>query len=103
MVVWEASCVLTAEKSLCSSLVAGSFEVARSSVFSLPELRSELAQPGAGVPPDMLVVISGEGKTFHAAGCPFIHDKAHTHNPGQGSAATGICPLRPLHEKYLTS
>ena len=59
-------------------LVAGSFEAARSSVFSHPELRSEHARPGAGVPPDMLVVVSIDGKTFHAAGCPFIHDKAHT-------------------------
>src|SRR6202140_1860301 len=53
-------------------LVAGSFEAARSSVFSHPELRSEHAQPGAGVPPEMLVVVSTDGKTFHAAGGPFI-------------------------------
>ena len=42
-------------------LVASSFETARSSVFSHPELRSERAQTGAGVPPDMLVVVSTEG------------------------------------------
>src|SRR5437016_8047023 len=58
-------------------LVAGSFEAARSSVFSHPEIRSEHAQPGAGVPPHMLVVVSTTGNTLHAAGCPFIHDKAH--------------------------
>ena len=52
-------------------LVTGSFEVARSSVFSRPELRSEHAQPGAGVPPDLLGIVSGDGKTFHAAGCPY--------------------------------
>ncbi len=56
-------------------LVAGSFEVARSSVSSHPELRSEHAQPGAGVPPDMLVLVATDGKTFHASGCPFIHEK----------------------------
>jgi len=32
-------------------VVAGSFELSRSSVFSQPELRSEHAQPGNGVPP----------------------------------------------------
>ncbi|MGD0823409.1 MAG: zf-HC2 domain-containing protein [Terriglobales bacterium] len=58
-------------------LVAGSFEVARSSVFGRPALRSELAQPARGVPPDMLVVVSTDGKTFHVPGCRFIHDKAH--------------------------
>jgi len=58
-------------------LVAGSFEAARSSVFGHSELRSEHAHPGAGVPPDMLVVVSTDGKTFHVAGCPFIHDRAH--------------------------
>jgi len=55
-------------------LVAGSFEVARSSVSNPPELRSEHAQPGAGVPPDLLVLVSTDGKTFHVAGCRFIHD-----------------------------
>src|SRR3989442_12588666 len=34
-------------------LVAGSFELGRSSVFGHPELRSEQAQPGTGVPPAM--------------------------------------------------
>jgi len=57
-------------------LVAGSIELSRSSLFSQPDLRSEHAQPGTGVPPDMMVVVSG-GKIFHASGCPFIHDKAH--------------------------
>ena len=81
-------------------LIAGSFEAARSSVFSRPELRSEHAQPGAGIPPDMLVVVSTDGKTFHAAGCPFIQRQStHSDNCGPRGIATGICPLRPLHEK----
>src|SRR6266496_4131992 len=52
-------------------LVAEAFEVSRSSVFSRPEPRSEHAQPGSGVPPDMMVLVSTGGKTFHASGCPF--------------------------------
>ena len=83
-------------------LVAGSFEVARSSAFNRPELRSEHAQPGAGVPPDMLVVVSTEGKTFHAAGCPFIHDKAQLRTIAAREAQReGYSPCVRCMKKYL--
>ena len=49
-------------------LVGGSFEVARSFILNRVEPRSEHAQAGAGVPPNMMVVVSEEGKLFHAAG-----------------------------------
>jgi hypothetical protein len=85
-------------------LVASSFEVARSSVFSHPELRSEHAQPGAGVPPDMLVVVSADGKAFHAAGCPFIHDKAHIQTIAAREALRqGYAPCVRCMKKYLTA
>jgi hypothetical protein len=85
-------------------LVAGGLEVARSSVFSHPELRSEHAQPGAGVPPDMLVVVSTDGKTFHAAGCPFIHDKAHIRTIAAREAEReGYAPCVRCMKKYLTA
>ena len=80
-------------------LVAGSFEVARSSVFSHPELRSEHAQPGSGVPPDMMVVVATDGKTFHVPGCPFIHDKEIADNCGARGNARGLRALRALHEE----
>ena len=81
-------------------LVAGSFEVARSSVFSRPELRSEHAQPGTGVPPDMMVVVSADGKAFHAAGCPFIHDKAHIQTiQAREALRRGVRALRALYEE----
>jgi hypothetical protein len=84
-------------------LVAGSFEVARSSVSS-PTLRSDHAQPGTGVPPDMMVVVSAEGKTFHAVGCPFIHDKAHTRTIHAGEALReGYAPCVRCMKKYLNS
>jgi hypothetical protein len=83
-------------------LVAGSIEAARSSVFSHPELRSEHAQPGAGVPPDMLVVVSTDGKTFHAAGCPFIHDKAHIQTIAAREALrAGYAPCIRCMKQYL--
>ena len=83
-------------------LVAGSFELGRSSVFSHPELRSEHAQPGTGVPPDMLVVVSTGGKTFHAAGCPFIHDKAHIQTIAAREALReGYAPCVRCMKQYL--
>ena len=85
-------------------LVASSFEAARSSVFSRPELRSEHAQPGAGVPPDMLVVVSTDGKTFHAAGCPFIHNKAHIQTLAAREAQrAGYAPCIRCMKQYLNA
>ena len=85
-------------------LVAGSFEVGRSSVFSHPELRSEHAQPGSGVPPDMMVVVSADGKTFHAAGCPFIHDKAHLRTIAAREALRqGYAPCVRCMRQYLNA
>ncbi|MGD0212917.1 MAG: zf-HC2 domain-containing protein [Terriglobales bacterium] len=85
-------------------LVAGSFGVARSSVFSRPELRSEHAQPGTGVPPDMMVVVSTDGKAFHAAGCPFIHDKAHIRViQAREALRQGYAPCVRCMKKYLTA
>jgi len=85
-------------------LVAGSFEVARSSVSSHPELRSEHAQPGAGVPPDMLVLVSTDGKTFHVPGCPFIHDKAHIQTIAAREALrAGYAPCVRCMKQYLNA
>jgi hypothetical protein len=85
-------------------VVAGSFEAARSSVFSHPEPRSEHAHPGAGVPPDMLVVVSTDGKLFHAAGCPFIHDKAHIQTIAAREALrTGYAPCIRCMKQYLNA
>jgi len=85
-------------------LVAGSFEVARSSVFRHPELRSEHAQPGAGVPPDMLVLVSTDGKTFHVPGCPFIHDKARLRTIAAREAIReGYAPCVRCMRKYLSA
>jgi hypothetical protein len=73
-------------------LVAGSFELARSSVSRQPELRSEHANPGNGVPPGMMVLVYPNGKTFHRAGCVYIHDKAHLRT---------IAAREALHEGYV--
>ena len=83
-------------------LVAGGFELSRHSVFSQPELRSEHAQPGTGVPPEMMVVVSTDGKLFHASACPFIHDKAHVRTIAAREALKeGYSPCVRCMKQYL--
>jgi Putative zinc-finger len=85
-------------------LVVGSFEVGSSSVFARPELRSVHAQPATGVPPDMMVVVAEDGKTFHAAGCSFIHDKAHLRTIAAREALQeGYAPCVRCMRKYLSA
>ncbi len=38
--------------------------------------KSQHAEPGKGIPPDLVVVVSSGAKLFHVPGCEFIHDKA---------------------------
>ena len=83
-------------------LVAGSFEVAKSSVSNREEPRSEHAESGAGVPPNLMVVVSEEGKLFHASGCPFIHDKAHVRTLiARQAIQEGYTPCVRCMKKYL--
>jgi hypothetical protein len=85
-----------------AAMVVGGFEIARSSVFRSPELRSEHSHPARGVPPDMMVVVSTDGKLFHASGCPFIHDKAHVRTIAAREALKeGYVPCVRCMKKYL--
>ena len=88
-------------------LVVGGFEAARSSSFGRSieqrDLRSEHAQPGAGIPPDMMVLVSSEGKTFHVAGCAFIHDKAHVRSlVAREAEREGYVPCVRCLKKYMS-
>jgi len=85
-------------------LVVGTFEVANSSSFAHPELRSEHAEPATGVPGDLMVVVSEDGKTFHAAGCKFIHDKAKQRTiPASEALREGYVPCVRCMRKYLSA
>jgi hypothetical protein len=85
-------------------LIAGSFEVGSSYSFAPPELRSQHAQPGAGVPADLMVVVSEDGKTFHTAGCRFIHDKARLRTiPASQALREGYVPCVRCMKNYLTA
>jgi anti-sigma factor RsiW len=83
-------------------LVVGSFEIADSSSFVRPPFRSQLAQPATGVPADLMVVVSEDGKTFHAAGCRFIHDKALRTIPASEALREGYAPCVRCMRKYLS-
>ena len=83
-------------------LVAGSFEVARSRSLR-PALRSAHAQPGRGVPPDMMVLAYPEGKTFHRAGCIYILDKRHLISiAARDAERAGYVPCTRCMKQYLT-
>jgi hypothetical protein len=87
-----------------ASLVAGVIEVARASILSRPELRSEHAQQGNGVPPDMQVVVSKDGKIFHHPGCPFIHEKTHVETmTAREAMQEGYAPCVRCMKQYLSN
>lgn len=83
-------------------LVAGVVEVGKSSIFSRPDLRSQQANPGSGIPPEMAVVVSTDAKLFHRRGCPFIHDKAHLQTlTAREAMREGYTPCVRCMRQYL--
>jgi hypothetical protein len=84
-------------------LAAGSYGIARSTGATGSEQRSEHAQPGNRIPPDLMVVISPNGKLFHVATCTFIHDKAHLQTVAARDAIRqGYAPCIRCMRQYLT-
>jgi hypothetical protein len=49
-----------------------------------------------------MVVVSEDGKTFHAAGCRFIHDKALRTIPASEALREGYAPCVRCMRKYLS-
>jgi len=87
-----------------SVVVGGVIEVARSTVFSRPSLRSEHARASNRVPPDMMVIVAEDGKTFHVAGCPFIHDKTRLRTiPAHAAEQEGYAPCVRCMKKYVSA
>jgi hypothetical protein len=85
-------------------LVAGSFEIVRSLHSHSPQPRSELAQRGKGVPPDLKVVAAEEGRLFHVPGCEFIHDKTKLRAMTAAEAERqGYAPCPRCLKQYLTA
>ncbi len=83
------------------ALIVGSLGLARSETLSHP-LKSEHAQPGHDIPPDMLVLVADDAKVFHVAGCEFIHDKARVRTlTAKQAIEEGDTPCLRCLRKYL--
>jgi hypothetical protein len=67
-------------------------------------VRSQHAEPGNNIPPDLVVVVSDGAKLFHVPGCPFIHDKATERTmTAKEAIKEGYFPCTRCLRKYLTS
>jgi hypothetical protein len=83
------------------ALIVGTLGLARSETVNRP-LKSEHAQPGHNIPPDMLVVVADDAKVFHVAGCEFIHHKARVRTiTAKEAIEEGDTPCLHCLRKYL--
>ena len=85
------------------ALVAGGFKYASSHTFDYP-LKSEHAQPGHDIPPDMQVVVADGTRLFHVAGCEFIHNKETVRTmTAKDALREGYVPCLRCMRKYLNT
>jgi hypothetical protein len=83
------------------AFIAGGLRVANSLTIT-PPLKSEHAQPGQDIPPDMQVVVTDEAKIFHVAGCEFIHNKGKERTlTAKQAMREGYVPCLRCLRKYL--
>ncbi len=89
-------------------LLAGIFEMNKSSNSTQTSLRSQHAQPATGIPPDMAVVVSMAGKIFHRPGCKFIFEKDNDNDKDNTKTLTareamraGFTPCIRCMKQYL--
>jgi len=82
----------------------GAVKLASSVSSRAPEQRSEHAQPGVGVPPDLKVVVYERGKSFHAPTCTFIHDRTDLRTiTAREAQQQGYVPCARCMKQYLKS
>jgi anti-sigma factor RsiW len=86
-----------------AALAIGTFAVGNSAAFIKSPVRSEHAQPGVHVPPQMMVVVAEAGKTFHVRGCKFIHDKTVRSLSAEEAMKEGYTPCIRCMGKYLSA
>ena len=64
--------------------------------------RSQHAEPGTNIPPDLVVVVSSGAKLFHVPGCKFIHDKATERRlTAREAIQQGYMPCTRCLRRYL--
>lgn len=83
------------------ALFAGGLRWANSSTGAHP-LRSEHAQQGTHIPPDMKVVVSEGARDFHVPGCDLIHNKDKERTlTAREAIREGYVPCVRCMRKYL--
>ena len=83
------------------ALFAGGLRLANSLTFT-PPTKSELAQAGKNIPPDMQVVVADGTKVFHVAGCGLIHNKDQERTlTAKEAIREGYVPCVQCLRKYL--
>jgi methylphosphotriester-DNA--protein-cysteine methyltransferase len=84
------------------ALFVGGLRVANSLTGGQRPLRSEHAQTGRDIPPDMLVVVSAGAKLFHAPGCGVIHNKDKERTlTAKEAMREGYVPCLRCMRKYM--
>jgi hypothetical protein len=81
------------------ALVSGSFAVARLASPARTTERSHLAEPGAGIPAQMMVEIASDGKTFHIPGCKYLHQ--HDHGADTKGEVRLVAASEAIREGYV--
>jgi Putative zinc-finger len=83
------------------ALIAGGLQLANSLTLQHP-LKSEHAQPGHDIPPDMPVLVTADTRTFHVAGCTFIHSKSTLRTlTAKEAIQDGYVPCARCLRRYL--
>lgn len=86
-----------------AALVIAAFTIPGSSPHE-PRLRSEMSHPAAEVPDALVVYVAADGKTFHIAGCRFLHDKARVTSMRASEALLkGYAPCIHCMKQYLSA
>lgn len=89
---------------VAAALVLGAFGIGGAPGFHTPALRSVHAQPATGVPPELMVVVAANGKTFHVAGCRFLHDTKNLRTiPASEALREGYGPCVRCMKEYLSA
>jgi len=84
-------------------LITGSVRLA-SSVAAHRPLKTAHGQPARDIPADMPVVVTAGAKVFHAAGCPFIHNKPTERViTAKEAMREGYIPCLRCMRKYLNT
>ena len=85
-------------------VTVGAVNLASSSALGKPHPRTEHAQSGSGIPPELMVVVSDKGRVFHLAACTFIHDRNNLRSiPARDAQQQGFVPCVRCLRQYLKS